>query len=845
MNQTTETNAYNNVEFCHGIDANIVTDKTKILPWDAVKDKIIKQNPDNNLYEVTKPNKPIKIFIDIDGEANKKMTNDEFNIKVDSIINKLCLLDCAVMNSSKYEHIYIDSDGKEMTKHKYSFRLTFHKYISCISKMVAIIENEYFPMLKDNLNGIIDVDFGNKTEDCLNVDKSVYRSKGVGKMRAPNAYKGKTVNFRNNHYNSFEFDRPNHIIKGSIEDNLIHYIAPTDEFIDVKEEEPKNSIINIVKNKPNMTNDMTNVSEVKALLDLIEPEHLYEYSDWTKIIWAGKSCGVDEEFLKYISKKCQEKYSDTGFDKTYNAYSSPTNGLGTIKYYAKLSNEDKYYEICSYNDTTDNETISTLGTCENDEERIFISTDVLKSGASEIAECILPSIKDKLKYCKKKWCIYNEKTHLWDIDGTPAYMVIKLIKKYIKISINIVSYKLKHTDNDDETKLLTDNMKFYLSQLGAVDKPSFTSQIINHLKYILLDDDFYNKLDNNPYFLAFKNGLYDMRTKTLIPGGLKQEYYLTRTIDFDYEPSSDEHKDFVKDVLKKICNNNEEHLNYYLSVFGFALLGDPEKEKSCYFLVGQGGNNGKTLILDALREIMPCYTSKIDRQTFEEGYTKAHKHLFGVKGMRIVYVEELRKGKKVDECRLKEVADGKTIKNEVMFGTDEEINILFKLFFLSNHTPNFNPDNGVQNRYNQLQFNSQFTKDEEDINRLKFIRDEKMGDKLKNEYKHALMELLLEKSYEYIISGLPSIPLEFQEATKETINANNEFEMWFDENCEIGEDLRCGKEELIQCHPKIPFRELTDIMKGMGYKYERQKKKYDKKGVFMGFEIKNECLINL
>jgi len=155
------------------------------------------------------------------------------------------------------------------------------------------------------------------------------------------------VNFKNNHYNSFEFDRPNHIIKGSIEDNLIHYIDPTDEFIDVKEEEPKNSIVKtIVNNKPNMTNDMTNdICEVKALLDLIEPEHLYEYSDWTKIIWAGKSCGVDEEFLRNISKKCQEKYSDTGFDKTYNAYSSPTNGLGTIKYYAKLSNKDKYDEI--------------------------------------------------------------------------------------------------------------------------------------------------------------------------------------------------------------------------------------------------------------------------------------------------------------------------------------------------------------------------------------------------------------------------------------------------------------------------------------------------------------------
>ena len=33
---------------------------------------------------------------------------------------------------------------------------------------------------------------------------------------------------------------------------------------------------------------------------------------------------------------------------------------------------------------------------------------------------------------------------------------------------------------------------------------------------------------------------------------------------------------------------------------------------------------------------------------------------------------------------LKEIGDGKNIKNEIMFGTDELINIMFKLFFLSN-----------------------------------------------------------------------------------------------------------------------------------------------------------------
>ena len=77
--------------------------------------------------------------------------------------------------------------------------------------MVSVIENDYYPMLKKELNGVIDVDFGDKTGDCLNIDKAVYRTKGVGKMRAPNTYKGKINCFRNNSYNSYEYDRPNHI----------------------------------------------------------------------------------------------------------------------------------------------------------------------------------------------------------------------------------------------------------------------------------------------------------------------------------------------------------------------------------------------------------------------------------------------------------------------------------------------------------------------------------------------------------------------------------------------------------------------------------------------------------
>ena len=51
---------------------------------------------------------------------------------------------------------------------------------------------------------------------------------------------------------------------------------------------------------------------------------------------------------------------------------------------------------------------------------------------------------------------------------------------------------------------------------------------------------------------------------------------------------------------------------------------------------------------------------------------------------------------------LKQLGDGKKIKNEVMYGTDETINVLCKMFFLSNYQSNLKVDGGIGNRYRQI-----------------------------------------------------------------------------------------------------------------------------------------------
>ncbi len=157
---------------------------------------------------------------------------------------------------------------------------------------------------------------------------------------------------------------------------------------------------------------------------------------------------------------------------------------------------------------------------------------------------------------------------------------------------------------------------------SEVDKSGFYSMITKHLKTILYDSEFYYKLDNNPYKIAFLDGIYDVRENKF-----NKDYsdydYITKTIPFKYNEPSQEQTEFVKNVIYKICNCNQSHMDYYLGVLGQALLGDAELEKALYFCVGVGGNNGKTLILEALADIMPNYVSKIERKTFEKRLYKS------------------------------------------------------------------------------------------------------------------------------------------------------------------------------------------------------------------------------
>ena len=67
--------------------------------------------------------------------------------------------------------------------------------------------------------------------------------------------------------------------------------------------------------------------------------------------------------------------------------------------------------------------------------------------------------------------------------------------------------------------------------------------------------------------------------------------------------------------------------------------------------------------------------------------------------------------------------------------------------------------------------------------------------------------------------------------------------MWFNDNCEYGEDFKCSKKEL-EDNINKPFREIqNEIQRITNLKYDRNGKYNTNRGGFKSFRIKKECLL--
>ena len=731
--------------------------------------KIINKEP---VYEVTHNTNQIKYYFDIDLYAES--TGTEFDKELATIIEEKGkqYIDEALSQYTGVKPNIAVATSHGLTadnKEKYSVRYFISNMIDTKQNIGAFVKqlNKFILAKTDEQENIYEwIDPRSAKEVKAKphkplFDEGIYDSNR--KMRCINTSK-------------LGENRPLIMKEGKIEQTIINGCFDKDT-IEVGYVERPSSPTSVVTIEPSQKVE-TKDKYIELLFNVIGNGNHIDYNLWFKILCILKCNG-------YLFDTA-EKYTaimDKENPKTKIIWDA-INGNRPISIYAlqniaKQINFNGYFEwLDKYNE--------------------YITMEIVEKGVNEISKFISKSLKTILIYDNNTW--YACKNNLWVKIKDPSAMIVSAIEDELDKYVKILTDKLNKIDKEDEPAVLLARKKIKLVSETRSRVVNAMNQYVKLLTDYLWVSGFNENLDTNIYQIAFKNGIFDLRTGEFRIGLFPSDF-ITRTLPYNYEEPNESDISKVRNELKKICNYNDTHLAYYLSILGYALTGDAIRQQEFYYLRGQKAGNGKSVIFEALDDILPIYSMKMESDVFNENNSNRHKEIATWSGMRIAWANEIGL-KKLDREFLKDVSDGTKIKYKPLYKDSEYMPINFKAFIVSNNTISFDSDEGIKRRLRLGQMDSEFIEglEADDIPNCRFIKDTEFGKKLRFEYKFGLLHLLFQSAKKYVDDKfkLSAYPSDWKEEAKEVVASNDDFKEWFLSVFEFGtgDDYIVGKTKL-------------------------------------------------
>jgi len=224
-----------------------------------------------------------------------------------------------------------------------------------------------------------------------------------------------------------------------------------------------------------------------------------------------------------------------------------------------------------------------------------------------------------------------------------------------------------------------------------------------------------NDFDNHRHLLNFLNGTVDLRSGTIRPHDKTDK--LTRLIHRNFVPEGKcpPFLGFLERVMGggpdagEAANCRAEQLIGYLQkAIGYSLTG--ETSEKVVFIAHGNGNNGKSTLLDTIRQLIPEYSSKImiDSLMLKPGGESANTltDLADLRGARFVSTSETEYGQRLSEGRLKRITQGMgTIKAVRKYENPITFPETHKLWIDANHLPVISgSENAIWNRLHAIPF---------------------------------------------------------------------------------------------------------------------------------------------
>ena len=270
------------------------------------------------------------------------------------------------------------------------------------------------------------------------------------------------------------------------------------------------------------------------------------------------------------------------------------------------------------------------------------------------------------------------------------------------------------------------------------------------------DENFYDKLDSNPNYICFKNGVIDIEQERFREGAGTD--YISMCTGINYIKIDKSNKEHVK-IIKEI-NDFMEKLFPDKSLRGYmwdhlaSILIGHNDNQTFHFYLGVG-SNGKSILVELLEKCLGDYKGSapltmIKGNRMKEG--QATPEVISLKGKRLAVLQEAKKKTVLNEGTFKEYTGCDSITGRALYGSKMvTYKPQFNMILCTNYLPEIkSTDNGTWRRVRVVDFESRFedNPNAEQFNHLKHVyKKNKDLKKRLDDWAPLFMSLLVERVY--------------------------------------------------------------------------------------------------
>jgi P4 family phage/plasmid primase-like protien len=517
------------------------------------------------------------------------------------------------------------------------------------------------------------------------------------------------------------------------------------------------------------------------------------YDTWMRTGWCLRNIDTSEEmfdvWMKFSEKS--SKFQNNSTDQLRRDWirgtlrrvnGSPSLKMGSLKLWAREDNPVKYSEIM------DGDIISYIT-----KAALTFTGGTHHHVAKMVHKLFYDCYKCTVDGRSVDWYEFSE--HTWN--PMPQALQLKtLITDDLAKKVDSARYSLKAPDINDPD--YTDKMEKYHENVGKFLKlqqnlfnANFKDSVMKEAVQLFYDQDFYKKINQNPYLIGCGNGILNLRDPVFDSNGQPIRYkptinagsasdYVTLKIGVTpdgkdaieyrpYDPNDPIQQDIMNFFAKLFPD--PELREYVLTLMAGCLEG-ANKEQCFYIMTGSGGN-GKSKFVELMTSVLGQYAGSLSATALTRkrpDSQSANPDIMSIKSCRFIEMKEPDEGEPLNTARMKQFSGEDFVEARGLFKDQERFKITGKIFLACNRMPPIHSmDGGTWRRIRVIPFDSRFVPAADPMvnpDRHIYPRDDMLDERIKS-WRVPFFSLLVHY-YEtkYCPHGVKNIPAVVMQASE-------------------------------------------------------------------------------